>query len=329
VSDRSTKTFLVTGALGCLGAWVMHHLLERGDRVVAFDLSDNRHRLDLLMDAEKQERIRFVRGDLTDYPALLDTMEREGIERVIHLAALQVPFCKADPILGARVNVVGTVNMFEAARQLGLEHLSYASSLAVYGPRERYDPGPDGLVADGAPFDPRTLYGVYKQANEGTAAIYWQDHGISSTTLRPYTVYGVGRDQGLTSEPTVALLAAAADAPYRIGFGGSMQFHLASDVALQFIEAAEPSGAGATGYNLGTPAVSVADFVAHIAAVRPDADISHGDMLLPFPDGIAAGEYGSLSRIPVTPLAEGIRQTIDHFASALDRGLIRFDPPAA
>ena len=321
-------TFLVTGALGCLGAWTLHHLRERGSEVVAFDLSDNRHRLDLLMDEEQQAQIRFVRGDLTDFEALLATLERERVSHIVHLAALQVPFCRADPVLGARVNVVGTVNVFEAARQVGLKHLAYASSLAVYGPRERYRPGTNGLVADDAPFDPRTLYGVYKQANEGTAAIYWQDHGISSTTLRPYTVYGVGRDQGLTSEPTVALLAAAVGAGYRIGFGGSMQFHFASDVARQFIEAAEVPGAGALGFNLGTPPTPVSEFIAHIARARPGVAIELGDTLLPFPDGLDSGDYARYSRVPVTPLADGIRQTIDHFGRALHAGRIRFEPSA-
>lgn len=322
-------TFLVTGALGCIGAWTLHHLVERGERVVAFDLSGDRHRLDLLLDEERQQQIRFVRGDLTDFEALLATLEREQIDRVVHLAALQVPFCRADPVLGARVNVVGTVNLFEAARRLGLRHLAYASSLAVYGPRERYQSGPNGLVPDDAPFDPRTLYGVYKQANEGTARIYWQDHGLSSVALRPYTVYGVGRDQGLTSEPTVALLAAAAERPYRIGFGGAMQFHFASDVARQFIEAAETPTAGALGFNLGTPAVAVADFARQIEQIRPGAEIEIGEMLLPFPDGIDSGDYPNHSRVGITPLADGIRSTIEHFERALAAGQLRFEPPTS
>ena len=321
-------TFLVTGALGCLGAWTLRHLIDRGKVAVAFDLSDDRHRLDLLMSEEEQAQIRFVQGDLTDFEALLGTLEREGVTRIVHLAALQVPFCRADPVLGAQVNVVGTVNVFEAARGLGLEHLAYASSAAVYGPPERYSPNAGGLVADDAPFDPQTLYGVYKQANEGTARIYWQDHSISSTSLRPYTVYGVGRDQGLTSEPTVALLAAAAGKPYRIGFGGAMQFHFASDVALQFIEAAETPGEGALGFNLGTRPASLTEFLAHIKQVRPGVAIEHDHTELPFPDGLDSGDYASYSRIPVTALVDGIGQTIDHFERALEAGHLRFEPPA-
>ena len=59
------------------------------------------------------------------------------------------------------------------------------------------------------PLLPRTLYGVYKQANESTAKVYYQDHDLSSIGLRPYVIYGPGRDQGMTSTPTKALLAVA------------------------------------------------------------------------------------------------------------------------
>jgi len=110
----------------------------------------------------------------------------------VHLAALQVPFCRADPPLGARVNVVGTVNVFEAASKRKLSHVVYASSIAVFD------------AAGTLSGHPETQYGVYKRDNESTAAVFFAESGVSSIGLRPHTVYGVGRDQGLTSAPTVA-----------------------------------------------------------------------------------------------------------------------------
>ena len=107
---------------------------------------------------------------------------------------------------------------------------------AFYGPPGDFPPG---LIANDAPQNPRTLYGVYKVCNEKTARVYYDDYGISSACLRPYTVYGVGRDQGMTSEPTHALVAGSKGQPYNIGFSGQMQFHFAPDVARQFILAAE------------------------------------------------------------------------------------------
>ena len=321
METQSSNTVLVTGALGCIGAWVVAHLLAQGDRVISFDLDDRGHRLDLLLTADEQARITFVRGDLSNPAHVLDVFQAYPITHVIHLAALQVPLCKADPIRCAQVNVVGTVNVFEAARQTGVHHIAYASSIAVYGSPDLYPPG---LVAGDAPLAPRTLYGVFKQANEGIARIYWEDYGISSVALRPYTVYGVGRDQGLTSDPTRAMLAAAAGRPYHIKFGGRLQYQLASDVALQFIEAARAPLNGAHMFNLGGEVASMDELVELIRRVKADAAITHDDAPLPFPIGCDDRDLrGHIGRTYTTPLAEGVRQTIEHFERLLAGGHLR------
>jgi UDP-glucuronate 4-epimerase len=323
VTHAATETYLVTGAMGCLGAWTLARLVCRGANVVALDLSDQRHRVDLLLDSEAQARVRFVTADLTDAVALQATFDRHGVTRVIHLAALQIPFCRQNPALGARVNVEGTINVFEAARRLGLRSVTYASSLAVYGPRERYVAGADGLVPSDAPLDPRTLYGAYKQANEATARVYWNDHGIASVGLRPYTVYGVGRDQGMTSAPTVAMLAAAAGQDAHIMFGGKNQFHFAPDVADLCIAAADSHIDGAVGYNLGGTPVAVAEVARTIESLRPGVRITVDDIPLPFPDGMMADPgLEALRTSPETALEDGVRRTIDHFERCFTAGTI-------
>ena len=306
-----TEVVLVTGAMGCIGSWALYHLVQQGRQAVAFDLSQDRRRLDLLMDQESQGAITFVTGDLVDPQQVRQVLQNHGATHIVHLAALQVPFCKADPVQGARVNVTGTVNIFQAALEAGIPHLAYASSVAVYGPAEEY---PQGLVGHDAPPAPRTLYGVYKVANEGSARIFWQDHGLSSVGLRPYTVYGIGRDQGLTSDPTKAMLAAVRGQPFEIGFGGTMQFQLASDVARQFIDAAFEPVQGAEVYNLGTPPVSVAEVVRIIRGIEPEAQITNKGSPLPFPHGFddsALRAYAS--SVYETPLSEGISETMEHF----------------
>ena len=313
-------TYLVTGAMGCIGSWVMYHLLEQGAEVVSLDLGDDRHRVDLLLSREEQQAINFEQGDLRDGQRLFELVEKHGVDRIIHLAALQVPFCKADPIVGAEVNVVGTVNVFEAARRFDIPHIAYASSVAVFGPPSLY---PDGLIGDNALPDPRTLYGVYKVANEGTARVYWQDHKISSTALRPYTVYGVGRDQGMTSEPTKAMLAAVKGESYEIGFSGDMQFQLASDIARYFIEAADRAGDGAQSLNIGTETQSVAAVVEHIKAGRPGAAVSFKQNDLPFPAGFTGDALRAyMPDFKETSLDEGIQQTMAHFEKCIAAGLL-------
>ncbi len=316
------NTYLVTGALGCIGAWTVHHLVRRGARVVAFDVSTRGHRLDLLLPAEEQRAITFLQGDIVNTEQVIRAVSEHAITHIIHLAALQVPFCRADPVKGAQVNVVGTVNVFEAARQAGVKHLALASSVAVYGPPDAYPPG---RLAPDAAQDPRTLYGVYKQADEGIARVYWQEHQISSTVLRPYTVYGVGRDQGLTSDPTKAMLAAAAGRPYHIAFGGTTQLQWASDVAQQFIQASEQAEQGAVTYNLGGEPVTVAEIVRLIQAEVPGAAITHADVTLPFPLGLDDRTLTARAgRVFATPLEAGIRATIGAFRDLLAAGRVRW-----
>ncbi len=317
---------LITGTMGCLGAWAAAQLVRRGETVISFDLSQDRSRLNLLLSADEQSAISFLTGDLTDPTAVFHAVADHGVTRIIHLAALQVPFCRANPFLGSAVNVTGTVNLFEAAKQAGVKHFAYASSIAVYGPPSDYPPG---LVAHDAPHAPRTLYGVYKVANEGTARIYWQDHGISTLALRPHTVYGLGRDQGLTSDPTKAMLAAAAGVPFSINFGGRIQMQHASDVALQFIDASITPLQGAFTYTLGTPPVSVDDIIAGIQAVKPDAQLTRTDNRLPFPEGF--DDSALRAAVPVIyerPLAAGIEDTIRSFEQLLREGRIAAPKPA-
>jgi nucleoside-diphosphate-sugar epimerase len=313
-------TYLVTGSMGFIGAWTLHHLVKVGKRAVSFDLSERRDRLNLLLTPDEQAAIEFITGDVTNTEQVMKAVAEHHVTHIIHLGALLVPTVRANPVLGAQVNVVGTANVFEAARRHGIPHVVYASSIAVYGLPDRYPPG---LIAPDAPLAPYTLYGVYKQANEQMAQVYWEENQISSTALRPYTVYGVGRDQGLTSEPTKAMLAAAACKPYRIGFSGVCQYQLGSDVARQFIAAAEQPFKGACVFNLGGVPTDVPEIIEMIQVLKPGADITWEDKPLPFPIGF--DDTPLRQTVPVvyeTPLREGVAQTIEYFERCLADGRI-------
>lgn len=315
-----TERFLVTGSMGCLGAWTIRLLIDEGVPVVGFDLSEDDRRLRMLLSEEELARVGLVRGDIVDTAAMREVVAEERITHIVHLAALQVPFCKADPVAGSRVNVTGTVNVFEAALARHVQGLAYASSVAVFGPPELYGEDP---VADDARPAPQTLYGVYKLANEGTARVYARDHDLPSVGLRPYIVYGVGRDQGLTSGATIAMAAAAAGRSFHIGHGGTALFHYAPDVARAFIHAARSSPAGAEVLNLGGPPISMEEVVGAIQKAVPEVDdsITFEDTDLPFPsrlDGSALEHL--LGGVRYTPLQEGVAESIDLFRRLLAEG---------
>ena len=314
-----SDTYLVTGAMGCIGAWVLRHLSERGARVVATDLASDPVRPRLLMSDDQIETIDWRMLDVTDNRAVLDTVADAGVTRIIHLAGLQIPFCKANPPLGAAVNVTGTVNIFEAARAVGATGLAYASSLAALGPPAVYDTWP---LPDAALPDPRTLYGVYKVANEGTARVYAQDWGVGSIGLRPYVVYGVARDQGVSADCAKAILAAAAGQPFHIRFSGEIALQHASDVARIFIGCADAQATGARVCNLRNDVISVADFTAHLNATYPEARITcEDDTPLPFPADLAGdGLCEILGVVPHTPLHEAIAQDVAMYRELLREG---------
>ena len=318
----SDERFFVTGALGCLGAWVVRNLIGEGAGVTVYDLGSGRHRLELLIEAEEIAQIQFVQDDITDTEAVARAVEESGANRIIHLAALQVPFCKANPPLGAAVNVVGTVNVFEAAKRVGISSVVYASSMAVYGGADLY--GPE--VQDDDPLHPLNLYGVYKGANEGTARIYWQDEGIASVALRPYTVYGPARDQGMTSTPTQAMLAAAKGEAYHISFGGRCGYQYADDVARTFIALARLPFEGAAVFNIRGSVAHMSEVVDAIVAAEPSAAgrITYEETPLPFAE--AQNEQPLqrlLGEVPYTPLNEGVARTVAHFRQALADGKIK------
>jgi len=305
---------LVTGSNGCIGAWAVKLLRAEGTEVVAFDKEMAEHRHRLINDGELPDA-EWVLGDLT----VADDVRRaaEGCTRIVHLAALQIPFCRANPSLGAAVNVTGTVNVFEAARHTGVEQISQASSIAVFGTAADY---PDHIISIDAERKPTTLYGVYKVATEDLAKVYWAENGIRSVGLRPHTVYGPGRDQGMTSLPSVGIDQAARRQEFHIEYGGTLDFQYARDVAAAFIHAARVPLDGAPTFNLGGHVVSVSDFVAATCEVTGFDGITCGTSSLPVVAGAEAHEWIEVAggEAP-TPLRDAIAESVQMFSAASSR----------
>jgi nucleoside-diphosphate-sugar epimerase len=252
---------------------------------------------------------------VTDLANLRNAIEKHAITHVVHLAGLQVPTCRADPILGAKVNVLGTLAVFEAARQAGaqVQRLVYASSAAVFGPPEDY---PDLPLGDDVPLRPTTHYGYFKVCNEGNARTYFQDHGLSSIGLRPWTVYGVGRDFGMTSEPTKAIKSLVLGRPYHITYGGWQDLQYVDDVAKTFVRCLEAPYQGARSYNLRGQVVDLPALHAALCTVDPAAKklITFGDRQITIAfDLDDSALQRDLGPMPCTPLVEGIRQTYELF----------------
>lgn len=312
------ETFFVTGAQGCIGSWVVKLLVERGDKVVVFDRSNDSRRLAAIMDHDQLAQIQLVTGDITETKTVLDSLSESHATRVIHLAGLQVPTCRVDPVAGAMVNVVGTLNLFEAVRKLSLTSVVYASSAAVFGLNDE-----DAALDESAECNPSTHYGVFKRANEGNAIVYFQDHGISSVGLRPLTVYGVNRDTGLTSDPTKAMKAAVLGQPFHIRFGGPTDFQYVADTAATFIACADKQLSGASVFNLHGDTEDVERIAKLINEESQSELITFGGPPIPVATELSdAAIRRAIPDLPSTPLIDGIRETMAHFAQLHKAGAL-------
>jgi nucleoside-diphosphate-sugar epimerase len=138
-------------------------------------------------------------------------------------------------------------------------------------------------------------------------------------------VYGVGRDQGVTSTPTTAMLAAAAGLPYHISYGGQTVFQYADDTARAFIQSARSDYEGAAAHNLGGLMPHMRDVKAAIDAAAPEmADkITFEDMQLPFPSEVdGSGLEAAIGTVSHKPLVEGVAETIELFRTLIAEGKI-------
>jgi nucleoside-diphosphate-sugar epimerase len=312
----------MTGGYGCIGAWAARQLLDEGQDVWIFDLKEDTHRIDLLVEPGERERIHFLGGDVSDPVAFRAAVESTAATHLLHLAGLQVPVCRENPILGARVNVIGTLSVFEAAAALKdqVQRVVYASSAAVHGPPSADASGP---VGDEVRLSPLTHYGAFKVCNELNARVYWLDRGISSVGLRPWTVYGVGRDFGVTSEPTKAIKAVAAGRKYHISYGGLQDLQYVADVAATFLRSLVAPFEGAEAYNVRGAVVPIEEFVATLRQVAAESAelITHGDRQLPIaPDLDDARLADQFAPLPRTSLAQGVAETHRRFVALRDRG---------
>ena len=185
--------------------------------------------------------VELVKGDITELAAVERALDEHEITRVVHLAALQVPFVRANPPLGMHVNVAGTVNVFDAVSRR-LDRIPASCTRARRRSTTRPTPPPRPSPAARARRRSTASRSSPTRASRGSTA---PSAGVPSIGLRPYVVYGPGRDQGMTSGPTVAMLAAARGEPFHIGFSGVAQYDYAPDVARAAVTAAHSRPAGA------------------------------------------------------------------------------------
>ena len=141
------KKIIIFGGCGFLGSWIVRGFLKKGYSVSIFDLKIKKELVSLVV-GEDINKIKFINGNITNYNQVQEATN--NMDHVINLAGLMTPDCSSNPILGAKVNLLGSINVFEAMKKNNIKFLVYASSAGVFGQQDHYYPFPE------------THYGAYK-----------------------------------------------------------------------------------------------------------------------------------------------------------------------
>jgi UDP-glucose 4-epimerase len=294
---------LITGGAGFLGAWIARRLHADGHDVRIFDRNTD-DRLVRSIVGPSADKIDWRCGDISNP----DDVNRaaEGCDSIAHLAALLTPACSADPVLGANVNLIGTINAFAAAKLHGMRRIAYASSAGVFGPDDGITPLPT------------TFYGAFKLACEGCARAFAAQDGIASVGFRPLVIYGPGREVGASAGPSVACRSAVERKPYTIGMTGRTDMIFVDDVAAAFHAALERNYSGAHVFNLRGEIASMDTIVNLIRDLVPGAVISASGDPLPVSADIAAHDASAvLGPLPLTTLADGLARTVAFYRNTV------------
>lgn len=182
--------FLVTGAAGFIGFYVVQRLCQQGHQVIGIDNVNDYYDVNLklarLANLEPLPNFTFVKLDLADRAGIAELFAKEKFNRVIHLAAQAgVRYSIDNPLAYADSNLVGHLTILEGCRHHNVEHLVYASSSSVYGLNSKVP-----FATSDSVDHPISLYAATKKSNELMSHTYSHLYGIPTTGLRFFTVYG-------------------------------------------------------------------------------------------------------------------------------------------
>jgi len=300
------KEVAVTGGAGFIGSNLCRKLLEQGAKVTVFDnlYSGKLKFIEDLMD----KGLNFVQADIRD-PAALEKATKNS-EVIFHLAAqTSVPFSMEKPEEDCEINVVGTLNVLEAARKAGAR-VVFSSSCAVYGNPERPTP-------ETHPTNPIAFYGLSKLLGENCCRFYQQIYGLEVVILRIFNVYGPDC-HGVIYD----FLKKLQKTPNKLEVLGtgrqSRDFVYISDMVNFLLEAATSPAAPGEAFNVGTgTTISVSELAEMIIEILGLKDVEvyfkggqawEGDMDITLADNSKA--LNKLQWRPQVSVKEGLKKLI-------------------
>ena len=312
------RTIVVTGASGFIGSHIVDQLLAKGYSVIGID-NMRTGRKENLSEAMKNDKFRLLTVDIRD--ANLSSMIEEDVDTIFHLAAISsVKKSVENPIFVNDVNVNGTVNVLELARELKVKRFVFSSSAAIYGNPEEMP------VHEDCTFTPLSPYAASKVAGEMYIRSYSSSFGIDSTILRYFNVYGprqaFSEYSGVIS---IFINQALTNKPITIEGDGDQtrSFVHVSDVARFTILAGEKNTAIGATINFSGPDLVSIKRIAQLLKENVQgskSDVVHG----PSRVGDVKDSIGNIERAqkllgftPMIPLERGLQETAEWYRAHL------------
>jgi nucleoside-diphosphate-sugar epimerase len=296
-------SILVGGGSGFIGSHLVRKLIGMGERVVIFDQFPNIEAIDDIRD-----KVKVVRGDATNIVDILHAVEENDVRDIYDLVALLADVSQEKPLLALKVNVESTLNFLEAARILKLGKVIFASSVAVYDPKEQLP------VAEGAPLRPASVYGATKVLSEYYGMHYNKFFGVDFRALRFTTIYGLGKYGGATGVCSVLIENSALGRPTKVDAADAVTDWLyIKDAVNSLLLARQVDNPRQRVYNIGGGTYSVREVVDIVKKFVPDTNIQlESKRIFPWPpsyDCTKAQE--ELGYKPSFNIEEGVRNFIE------------------
>lgn len=332
-------TIFITGGTGCIGSVTVYKLLQSDQvgKIVVASRSGNHETLKLWLGEEIDPRLEFVALDVADYKAISEILPKINPTHIIHLGAYQSPDCSKAHIRGMEINTGGTMALFDAAEKLpNLKRFVFASSAAVYGMRAMY---PESAIREDARLAPPNHYGIWKLAGEHLARLFYDNTHIPTVCLRINTTYGKGRDKGKTAAPTNALKAIAIGSvngekiPFEMPYGGRENYHFVEDVGSHFVECTLQDFDGFGAFNIKGKTIPIELFLDIVQKEATSLGIG-GFTELSVAEGAPPNLFvsdlshekieGTFSNLPLTPIAKGVRISLQEFVKMANTGVLKY-----
>lgn len=313
---------LITGA-GLIGTHAARHAVDAGHKVVLFDLSPNRDYIKKVVGKDKAE---VVAGDMRDLPALLTALEKFAVDTMVHTAGLIGGRVQENSYTGATNNILGTINVLEAARLRKLKRVVYVSTFGVYE-REKIN---DSAIRESHPIGGHNLYATTKVCSEHLVHAYAGMYKLDTIIIRPGGVFGRGFYVGGSTVGMVlrdlALRIIKGD-PITIDakIYGPNEYVYGKDVGLALLLACQAQNPKQRIYNAGTGVVHGPEKLAEVVReLAPKTEVkvsgtSNADKSRNIPMDISVAK-DELGYAPKFSLQEALRDYMDELWADGARG---------